>query len=66
MQSASETHLIGDLSLRVDAPPGQVDEVVLEGVDVVDGPEREADGKHVVSELDAAVRPHQPHVGVHL
>ena len=33
-------YLIGDLPLRVDAPARQVDKVVLEGVDVVDGPER--------------------------
>ena len=59
-------HLIGDLSPRIDAPARQVDKVVLEGVDVVDGLEREADGQDVVCKLDAAVRLHQSHVGVHL
>ena len=59
-------YLIGDVSLGVDAPPGQVDEVVFECVEVVDGFEWETDRQNVVRKLDAAVRLHQSHVGVNL
>ena len=59
-------HLVCDLALRVDAPAGEVDEVVLEGVDVVDRAEGEADGQHVGAELDPTLGPNQTHVRVHL